>query len=363
MVKISTIIATVFSILGFLLIPTNVHASTLSEILTAMGDARRPESLNTLSFSGEQALDLSDNSSGFLPEGAELIAAWQSPDDWVCSYELSDQVYSGSGGNRAHPAVDHILFARPDYMEILNKTWTVQYQGSASWEGEPAYSLLFRPTDLTLSTPGFTMYVSKDTMIPLRTEVVFSDGTTGVTEYSWVVVDGVYVPAEFDSRLNPAVGPLNGYTTSFFNHQVNGDVSNFDFPGVEGIITSDIGDDDVDDDAPALFDELYHGFEDTPLTAEISDSDGNYDRLKFTFTLYVGDRDIFWKLDDVQDEVGGVAVDVISNWDWSGENGLGTMSGKYECGKEIMAAINDFLETDAITDFYFITFSPFKSEE
>jgi len=360
--QINMVFTAVVVTLGFLTVPHTAKASTLSEILTAMKDARGPENLQSVYFNGRQDLDLVENASGFLPEDTELFIAWQAPDNWLCTYDVDGEIYSGNLGFNAHPAVDHVFFARPDFIDFLDLEWTVQYQGSANWEGEPAYSLLFRPTDLTLSTPPFTIYISKDTMMPMRTEVVFSDGTTGVTDFSWVVVDEIYVPVSFESRFSSPIGPLNGYTTAYFNHSVNSDVTHLSFPRLEGTVSAGAAA-ETTDDSPALFDELYHGFEDDPIIVDIADSEGNYDQIEFTFTLYVDDGDVFWRLDDVEDEIRDVATSVISTWDWSGAEGLGSISGKYECGREIRDAINVYLETSAVTDFYFITFEPLSSEE
>jgi len=348
----------------YLLTPYAANATTLSEILTGMKSARIPASMENVSFDGQQDLDLVEGQAGFLPEGAVLFAAWRLPDDWVCTYEVSGDTYSGTGGLDAHPAVDHVFFARPDFVDFLELEWTPQYQGSANWNGEPAYSLVFRPMDLTLSTPRFTMYVSKDKMVPLRTEVEFSDGSVGITDFTWVTVDGIFVPSSFDSDFIPSIGPLEGYTSTFYNHSVNGDLSGVSFPGVSGIITADTsGENDDGDDSQSGFDSLYHGFDNDPIIASINDSDGNFDRIEFSFTLDVNDRDVFLSLDGMQDELRDVASGVISQWDWSGMSGLGSIGGKYQCGSDIRSAINEYLSTDAITDFYFIVFEPLAPGE
>ena len=198
------------------------------------------------------------------------------------SSDLSDLGGDLGGG---YPAVDHMFWARPDCMDVLYKKWTVEYQGSAFWDGDPAWQLLVRPTDLTVQTPPFNLYVRKDDFFPLRTTVDFPDGTKAVTDMTWLTVSGVVVPAKFTTKFSPAIGPLSGIETTFYNHQINPDLSNVDFSRQAGSVSDDNGSEDVQ----PVFEELYHGFDDDPIIVKIADSSGAYDRLSLTFTLYVED--------------------------------------------------------------------------
>ncbi len=354
-IKKSAIISII--VLTFLLCGGIVKATTLSEVLEGILDARKPASLSALSFTGDLAIDLTDEAGGFIPREADLLAAWRAPDEWICSFELSgDRSVGMEGLGAAHPAVDHVLLSRPDFIDVLDIDWTVEYQGTAMWDGDPAWKLFFRPTDLNSPEPGFNLYVRKDDFQPLRTEVTFSDGTTGITDLTWVTVSDVLVPSNFRTVLNPPIEPLSGFTTTYCNHEINPDLSDFQFTRQEGSLSASNDPEIID--GPAIFEELYHGFENDPIIAPLNDSSGTYDRLKFTFTLYVEDRDVFWELDDEWEAVRNVAIEVISGWEWSGDNGIGSIGGKYECGRNIRDAIGAFLSTDAITDFYFIMFEP-----
>ncbi len=332
-----------------------VHATTLSEVLEGVLDSRKPATLTSLTFLGDMTLALEADAVGLLPEEAQLLVAWRSPDDWFATYELSGELATGSpGAGAGHPAVDQVFLSRPDFMEILLVEWNAQYQGTAMWDGEPAWSLLFVTKDRTLNIPGFTMYIRKDDFYPLRTEVEFSDASMGITDLTWIDAEGVAVPATFITVFNPAIGPLAGYETTWFNHEINPDLSGMEFPRQEGsLLTSN---DPTIDEGPAVFEELYHGFADDPIVAPLNDSSGTYSELSFTFSLYVEDSALIGILNDRRDEIRNLATDLISHWDWSGDNGLSTPGGKFDCGREIRDAIGELLSTDSITDFYFLDF-------
>jgi len=333
------------------------YATTLSEVLEGVKNVRKPSTLTSISFLGSMTLDLSPDAPGLLPEGASLIAAWKSPDEWFSTYELTGELASGASGlGLGHPAVDHVALSRPDILDLLLIDWDVQYQGTAMWEGEPAWALVFETKDRTLDIPAFTLYVRKDDFYPLRTKVEFPDGSVGITDFTWVVVDSVTVPATFLTVFDPPVGPLNGYSTTYFNHEINPDLSGIDFPREQGSLLSS-NDPDVED-GPAVFEELYHGFADNPIETPITDSSGTWTSLSFTFSLYVEERALVGILNDNIPEIRDLAIGIVSGWDWSGDDGLGTPGGKYECGNEIRDAINEFLQTTSITDFYFLDFEP-----
>lgn len=346
----------------FLLIPYPTGATTLSEVLVGIYNARNPASLTSLSFLGDMRLDLDDERGAMLPSQISLLAAWRSPDEWYSTYEISGEIATGMRGlGYSHPAVDQVILSRPDFLDVLDKVWTVQYQGTAMWDGEPAWKILFNTRDITLDTPPFTLYVRKDDFVPLRTKVEFSDGTTAITDLYWIVTDDVLLPTKFTTTFTPPIGPLAGYETTWFNHEINPDLSDIDFPREEGSLLSS-NDPDLDE-GPAVFEELYHGFADDPIIAPINDSSGTYDRISFTFSLYVEDASIPGQLDLRQVAIRNLAIDIISDWEWSGDNGLSMPGGKYECGKEIVGAIGELLRTDAITDFYFLDWEPIEAGE
>jgi hypothetical protein len=354
------IILTLVFLINTLTLPAG--ATTLSEVLSGVADNTKPASLTSLGFLGDMKLDLNLEVGAFLPEQVSLIAAWRAPDDWFCTYELSGELATGiSQYGSGHPAVDHVLLSRPDLIDILNIDWSVTYKGTAMWDGEPAWQLEYRPKDHLSDMPYFQAYVRKDDFVLLRTSVEFPDGSTGITDLAWIIVEDVLVPARFTTLFDPAVGPLNGYETNYFNHEINPDLSDFEFPQQEGVLLSN-NDPDIDD-GPPVFEELYHGFADDPIIADMLDSSGTYDRLKFTFSLYVEDRSVIGQLNDQMEAVRDLAIDIIADWDWSGDNGLSTPGGKYECGIEIMEAIGEFLGTEAITDFYFLDFEPLEEGE
>jgi flagellar basal body-associated protein FliL len=343
------------------------QATTLSDVLDGISSIRKPDILKTLSFKGDMRLDLSNDSASILPSEASVSTAWMAPDKWKVEWEIGGQPstdMSGmtdiTGGKSAHPAVDHVLWCRPDCLDVLYRSWTVEYQGTAFWEGDPAWQLLVRPTDLTSDTPPFNMYVRKDDYYPLRVSVEFPDGTKAVTDLTWLTVDGVVVPARFTTQFTPRVGPLRGFETTFYNHQINPDLSNVDFTRQEISMTS--GGDESDDTQP-IFEELYHGFDDLQIVTDIVDSTGTYDRLSFTFSLYVEDPAVKDLLNKKQDAIRSLAAQVMSGREWSGDAGLSRPGPKYQAGRDIQKAINDFLGTDKITDFYFLDFKPLKPGE
>ncbi len=332
-------------------------ATTLSEVLSGIADARKPVGLTTLTFMGDMRLDL-NTETGLLPEQVSLFAAWRAPGDWFCSYEsggeLAGSLDEAGGG---HPSVNHVLLSRPDFLDVLDMVWVAQYQGTALWDGEPAWQLLFSTRDLTLDVPPFQLYVRKDDLVPLRASATFDDGTVATTDFSWIVVDEIIVPAKFTTRFEPAVGPLSGFETTYFNHEVNTDLSGVNFPREEGTLLSI---NEPEGESPPVFEELYHGFADDPIVAPINDSSGTYDRLSFTFSLYVESESVFGELNGRRQAIRTLAGEIVSEWDWSGDDGLSTPGGKYECGMEIMTAIGELLDTDAITDFYFLDFDPLE---
>lgn len=345
----------------FFMVATPVYATTLSEVLNGIKSARAPESLTSLSFLGDMRLSL-EGEGGLLPSQSSLLAAWQSPDQWYSTYELSGEIASGMRGiGPGHPAVDQMILSRPDFLDVLDTVWVAQYQGSAMWDGDPAWQILFSTRDITLDTPPFTLYVRKDDFVPLRASVVFEDGSTAITDMTWIVEEDILLPAKFTTTFEPPVGPLAGYETTWFNHEINPDLSEIDFPHVEGTLLSS-NDPDLDE-GPAVFEELYHGFADDPIYAPLTDSSGTYNRIEFTFSLYVEDQSIPDMLDSRQSEIRELTIEIISSWDWSGDNGLSTPGGKYDCGKEIEQAIGEFIGTDAITDFYFLDFEPIEVGE
>ncbi|MCX6647261.1 MAG: hypothetical protein NTY09_13025 [bacterium] len=343
-------------LLIFFLSAKPASATTVSDVLAGINNARAPESLTSLSFLGDMRMSL-ESGGGLLPAQSSILAAWQSPDLWYSTYELSGEIASGmSGIGPGHPAVDQVFLSRPDFLNIIDTVWTAQYQGSATWDGDPAWQLLFTTRDITLDTPPFTLYVRKDDFVPLRASVQFQDGSTATTDMTWIVQDGILLPAKFTTTFNPPIGPLSGYETTWFNHEINPDLSNIDFPREEGTLLS--GNDPDIDDGAAVFEELYHGFADDPISSPLTDSSGTYSHIEFTFSLYVEDSSIPDQLNSRQSAIRELAIQVISGWDWSGDNGLSTPGGKYECGKAIENAIGELLGTASITDFYFLDFVP-----
>jgi len=335
-------------------------ATTISDVLDGIASAKKPPGLASLSFMGDMRLDLDVEAGGMLPEQTSLLAAWRAPNEWFCTYELSGEVATGLRGlGGGHPAVDHVLLSRPDFLDVLDVAWTAQYQGTALWEGAPAWQLLFTTRDITLDTPPFTLYVRKDDFFPLRTVVEFADGTKATTDLTWIILEGTVVPSRFTTRFEPPAGPLAGFQTTYFNHDINPDLSGIEFPREEGSVVSSSG----ADEGPAVFEELYHGFADEPIIAPIKDSSGTYDRLEFTFSLYVEDPSITRELDRRLEPITTLAIEIVSEWEWSGEDGLSSPGGKYECGREILQAISELLGSDAITDFYFLDFDPLEPGE
>jgi len=365
MSRIQGILSVILLAVSILLVSGSVSATTLSDVLQGISDARKPATLTSLTFQGDLSLNLDAETSGaagLLPLQTPLTAAWRAPDDWLCTFELSGELATGAEGMGAgHPAVNHVLHSRPDFLDLLETEWTTVYQGSAVWEGDPAWQILFRPIDLDSPNPEFILYVSKDDHQPLRATADFPDGTAAVTDLTWVTIDGVLVPSDFTTVFTPPIGPLAGYRTAYYNHEVNPDLSGMQFPRQEGTIP--IEDEAGSDEGPAVFEELYHGFADEPITAPISDSSGKYDRLEFTFSLYIEDPAVARQLNSLKDAVRDLAIETVSGREWSGDDGLGSIGGKYECGKAILRAIGEFLGTDAITDFYFIDFEPLAPEQ
>jgi hypothetical protein len=349
-------------ILALALVPSSrALATTLSEVLDGIDALRRPPSLDSLSFTGEVVIDLEDSSSGLLPENATFQGAWRTPDEWFCVWELSGETAEAvENVNWGHPALDHVLLSRPDFLQSLYREWTAQYQGTALWSGDPAWQLVFRPTDLANRMPGFNLIVRKDDFVPVRASVTFPDGAIATTDLEWVNLEGVLLPSRFTTRLDQPLGPLRGFETTFFNHEINPDLSGIEFPRREGTLNTS---EDVDaEEGPPVFEELYHGFADDPIVAPINDSSGTYTSIEFTFSLYVEDREIFSELDRRKDEISKLAIDVVSGREWTGKGGLSDPAGKYECGEAIRKAICELLETEAVTDFYFLEFEPMEGE-
>ena len=337
-------------------------AATLSDVLAGIDSVRRPNTLTAMTFAADLQLNLVAVEGGILPEEASCQAAWRAPGDWMVAWQTGTESLGPMGDmSGAHPAVDHLLIGRPDFLGILYRTWTIEYQGSAFWEGEPAWQLLVRPTDLTVETPSFNLYVRKDDFVVLRASVEFPDGTRAITDLTWVTIDNVSAPARFTTVFTPALGPLAGFETTFHNHQINPDLSGVDFPGEEGTIVP--SNETGAEEGPPIFQELYHGFADEPVVANISDSSGTYDRVRFTFSLYVEDSTLVPQLNHNHDRIRDLAAQVVSGREWSGEAGLGSPGGKFQCGEDIRTAINDFLGTDKITDFYFLDFTPLEPGE
>ncbi len=335
------------------------NATTLSEVLDGIDSVRKPSALTSLSVMGDLRLDLVEESTGLVPEQANFLAAWRSPDDWFSTWELSGALASGLdsvAGDSGHIALDHLTLSRPDFVDVLIFTWDVEYQGTALWDGEPAWQLICRPKDIQFAMPDFTMIVRKDDFVPLRTGVVFLDGTTATTDLEWITIDNVLVPAKFTTSFNRSIGPMKGFATTFFNHEINPDLSGIDFPGTGGTFLTQ--NDSSIDVGPSVYDELYHGFADDPITTSIEDSSGTYTSLEFTFSLYVEDPDMINELNNRKGAITDLTIQIVSGWDWSGDEGLSTPSGKWDCAREIMRSINELLITESITDFYFLDFEP-----
>jgi hypothetical protein len=352
-------IGMIASALVFLALAGAAVATTLNDVLVGIDSVKKPADLTSISFMGDLRVNLDEDTAPIVPRQANFLAAWKAPDEWFCTWELSGELATGLnsvGASGGHPAVDHVLLSRPDLMGILTFSWNAEYQGSAVWDGEPAWQLRFSPIDRTVDLPSFNMIIRKDDFVPLRTTVQFEDGPTATTDLTWTEIEGVLVPSKFTTRFNPAVGPLSGFETTFFNHDINPDLSGIEFPSEEGALLT--GNDADIDEGPPVFEELYHGFADDPIVAPIEDSSGTYEKLSFTFSLYVEDPDVVDELDSRHGEIVDLAIDVLADWDWSGDDGLSTPSGKWDCGREIMDAINELFGTESITDFYFLDFEP-----
>jgi hypothetical protein len=360
---IAVLVLSLTLMLGF---PSRSYAVTLSDILAGINDLRRPANLNTLTFEGDIRLDIatdSDERTGYLLGATTLKAAWRAPDEWMVEITTDGSTSPASGYNpgATHPAFDHLLLSRPDFIDILRQSWTFEYQGTALWDGDPAWQLLVRPIDLTLDTPQFNLIVRKDDFTPLRTVVDLGDGTMASTDLTWLTVDSITLPAGFTTRFEPPIGPLSSYETTFFNHEVNPDLSGVVFPRQEGSLT--IPDETALEPDSGIIAELYHGFADDPVIAPITDSSAAYTSLSFTFSLYVEDPALFDRLDDNREQIRSIALDVVSGREWSGAGGLSSLDGKWQCGEDIRARINEFLETARITDFYFLDFTPLQPGE
>jgi hypothetical protein len=327
----------------------------LSEILLGIGNERHPLTLQTISYDGEVSIDQASDQNGLVPMQFSFKVAWKSPDlakvTWVFDESTSDIDVPSEGFG--HPALDHMLLARPDFIELLDFDWTITYQGSALWDGEPAWQLLLNPTDFTSMWESFTLIVRKDDYVPLRTVVKFSDDTEAVTDLDWLVIQNVVVPSKFSTTITPAINGFSGFETTFFNHQINPDLTGVNFQRTEGSFTGEIPHDD-DYDGPAVFEELFHGFADDIIVAPVHDPDGEYTELKFTFSLFVEDQAIFDELNQNMAEIRGVAISVVSDWDWNSDGALDDVTTKWDIGRSIMNAIDGYLGTDKITDFYFL---------
>ena len=355
--RIFILIITIFGLLW----PTHASATTLSEIIEGIGSFRIPRNLDSLTFKGEINIEFEENS------GNETViqffeAAWLSPDKWDAVYLVSGQrTEQRAGTEEIHPATDHILFSQPDFIDYLQRDWKIQYQGTALWDGEPSWQLLLNPKDAESEFPAFTLYVRKDDCAPLRSVVKLAEDSTVTTDFNWMQIDGVNVPGEFISRLDPHFGSCVDIKTEFSDQVINPDLSGYDFG--RGTVNVYVEEKDLSGEEPAVYEELYHGFAQEPIIAPIHDASGTYDRVEFTFSLYVEDEAIAGELDRRHDAVTDRVIEVMSTREWTGDHGLGNPGGKYECGKELLKAIDGLLGTDKITDFYFLEFSPLKAGE
>jgi flagellar basal body-associated protein FliL len=361
-ITINIIIGIALNMLLSMFAATSTSAMSLSDVLAGIDSVKRPSTMKSISFEGDMVVDVSGSlgtDKGLIPEKESLSIQWRAPNDWLCIYQSG-----GETGQRESPDINespvtsHELLARPDLLDILYRKWTIEYQGSALWDGAPAWQLLVRPTDLKSETPPFNLYVRKDDFMPLRVAMTTPDGTEIETDMTWVNIDGVAAPSKFTTRFAPALGPLKGFETTFYNHRINPDLSDVVFPREEARVV--VQESDTTDDVPPVFEELYHGFADKPIVVKIADSSGTYDRLSFTFSLYVEDRDLMKVLEKRDNEIRELVANVMAGREWSGNSGLSNAGVKYQAGKDITAAINQLLLTDKITDFYFDMFKPLK---
>ncbi|HDS30073.1 MAG TPA: hypothetical protein ENN67_03430 [Firmicutes bacterium] len=343
----------------FIFLISPAYAITVRDVVTGVDLARKPESLKSISFMADMRIDISNAVGAIIPQQANYLAAWRSPDEWFCTWELNGELaagLSGIGASGGHPALDHAELSRPDFIDVLSFSFNFEYQGSAVWDGEPSWQLRLVPIDRTLDIPSFNIIIRKDDFVPMRTVVRFADNSVAITDLKWTRIDGVLVPSKFTTFFNPPSGFINGFQTTFFNHEINPDLTGIDFTRREGtLLTSN--DSDVYDE-PAVFEELYHGFADDPIIAPIEDSSGTYTKISFTFSLYVEDSGIVTRLDRNRQAVIDLAVGIVSGYKWSGDNGLSKPSGKWKCGRDIMKALNESFETEKITDFYFLELNP-----
>jgi len=190
------------------------------------------------------------------------------------------------------------------------------------------------------------------------TKVKLGEDVEASTMMDWMKVDGVVVPARFVTYFTPAAGPLGGFETTFYNHKVNGDLSGIELSRFEGSVSASV---EEEEEGEALFEGLYHGFADEAIIAPIVDSSGTYERIKFTFSLYVEDPAIVRELDRRHEEIREFVKSKMAGREWSGEEGLCTAKGKWRCGEEIRKALNEYLGTESVTDFYFLEFVPLES--
>ncbi|MFH1676343.1 MAG: hypothetical protein ABIC40_04885, partial [bacterium] len=248
-----------------------------------------------------------------------------------------------------------------DFIDYLQRDWTIQYQGTALWDGDPAWQLILNPKDSESEFPGFTLFVRKSDFAPLRSEVQLDEGSKVTTDFDWIQVDGIHVPEEFISRFEPHFGSIIDIRTVFSDQKINPDLSDYDFN--REAVKVYVEDDELSGGEATVYEELYHGFAQEPIIAPIHDSSGTYDRIRFTFSLYVEDKAIVGELNRRHDDVIDRVIEVISTWEWTGTDGLENPGAKYRCGKELLKSIDSLLGTEAITDFYFLEFSPLKPGE
>jgi len=315
------------------------HATTLSDVLSGIGDVRSPVNLTSLEYDGSITFYQAAGQGGSMPLALDLSAVWSSPDDFLVNFDVPLN-YGGamSGGDMGgHPAVDHVLMSRPDMMSAIDKDWTISYTGTAIWDGDPAWALLVSPADFTSQLPEFDLLVRKDDFVPVRSIVEFADGTRAITDFEWLTIDGFLLPIKFTTTFAPAFNP---------------DVSGVKFHEESSIIHYD----DVDDDGPAVFEELYHGFADDPITADVNDPSGTYKTVTFTFSLYVEDEDVVSALDRRKSDVISTVKSVVETWDWANDGALDEGSTKWDVGRRMMKKIGELLGTDQVTDFYFLTY-------
>lgn len=335
-----------------------VLAVTLNDVLDGMNMVRRPDALAALSYDGEMRIMKTAGTEDSRFSKFDFKAKWMAPDKWRCKW--NSEIRDTSEGDLAdpygqsHPAVDHVLLSRPDFMDCIRKSWSVEYSGSAYWDNEPAWQLIARPRDIADRTPEFRLFVRKNDFCLLRTAVDLPDGTSATTDFEWMVVDAIRLAAKFKTRFEPPLGPVTGFETTFFNYQINPDLTDKDFPRVEMIDTIDQV--HSESNRPDSFEGLYHGFEGEPVTAYIHDASGIYDRLNFTFALKMVNRAAFKLLEDRKKEIRNVAADAVSEFSRNCEEGLETMKGKWECGRAVRDAINLLLGQEVVSDFYFLDY-------